>query len=55
MQSKQQKIAEILGVSEEQVVNIALSYLLYLITMTASEPHNQWLKEKFNNDTNNSI
>ncbi len=53
--TKQQKIAEILDVKEEQVVDIALSYLLYLITMTASEPHNQWLKDKFNNDTNNRV
>lgn len=44
---KQQQIAEILNIEEDKVNDLALNYLLYLITMTSSEAHNQWLVRKF--------
>ena len=45
--NKQQQIAEILNIEEDKVNDLALNYLLYLVTMVSSEDHNQWLLRKF--------
>ena len=44
---KIQQIADILDIEESQVVDLALDYLLYLVSMKSNEAHNQWLKDKF--------
>lgn len=45
--NKEKQIAEILKIEEDKVNDLALNYLLYLITMTSSEAHNQWLVRRF--------
>ena len=45
--NKVKQIADILGITEAQVTELALDYLFYLVSMKSNEAHNQWLKDKF--------